>query len=103
MNDYALTPSAETDLQEIWTYIAADNPDAADELEADIFTACQLLADNPQMGSSRPAWSEKPVRFWIVRRNYLIVYAPQAQPLEILRIIHGARNIPKLLAEKGQG
>ncbi|RYD33983.1 MAG: type II toxin-antitoxin system RelE/ParE family toxin [Verrucomicrobiaceae bacterium] len=91
MNDYALTPSAEIDLQKIRTYIAAD-----------IFAACQLLADNPQMGYSRPAWTEKPVRFWIVRRHYLIVYAPQGQPLQIQRIIHAARNIPKLLEEEGQ-
>lgn len=87
MNDYALTPSSETDLQKIWTYIAADNADAADELESDIFAACQLLADNPQMGYSRPAWTEKPVRFWIVRRHYLIVYAPRSQPLEIQRMV----------------
>ncbi len=64
MNAYALTPSAKSDLEEIWAYIAADNPEAADGLESDIYEACQLLADNPGIGESRPSWTEKPVRFW---------------------------------------
>lgn len=103
MNAYALTPSAKSDLEEIWAYIAADNPEAADGLESDIYEACQLLADNPGIGESRPSWTEKPVRFWPVRQNYLIVYFPERLPLEIQRIFHAARNIPKLLSDDMPG
>jgi plasmid stabilization system protein ParE len=45
------------------------------------------------------SWTEKPVRFWPVRQKYLIVYFPERRPLEIQRILHAARNIPKLLGD----
>ena len=97
MSDYAVTPSALADLEEIWAHIAADHPEAADDLESDIFAACQLVANNPEMGMKRPGWTELPVRFWLVRRFYLIVYDPLSLPIRILRILHTARDIPKLL------
>ena len=59
--------------------------------------ACELLATQPEMGSNRPKWTNKPVRFWPVRKNYLIVYVPESEPLEILRIFNAARDVPKLL------
>jgi plasmid stabilization system protein ParE len=43
---YELSPEATEDLQEIWVYIANDNPAAADKLEGDIYAACELLAKN---------------------------------------------------------
>jgi toxin ParE1/3/4 len=97
---YFFTPSARTDLEEIWCYIAEDNVDAADALEADIYNACEFLITAPEAGSCRPKWTDKPVRFFVVRRNYLIVYRAQDNSLEVLRIFHGARDIPKLLGDQ---
>jgi len=45
MKSYRLTRGAEDDLVAIWTFIAADNPLKADEVENDLFAACQRLAD----------------------------------------------------------
>ena len=66
---YALTASAKADLQEIWCFIAEDSPEEADKLESDIYEACERLATHPDMGSKRPMWTDKPVRFWPLRRN----------------------------------
>ena len=44
MKGYELSPEARDDLQEIWVYIASDNLSAADKLEEDIYTACELLS-----------------------------------------------------------
>ena len=96
---YAFTASAKSDLEEIWCYIAEDNPTEADRLEADIYEACAQLAVHPGLGSFRPAWTNKPVRFWPVRKNYLIVFAPHTDPLEILRIFNVNRDVPKLMAD----
>jgi plasmid stabilization system protein ParE len=40
-----------------------------------------------------------PVRFWVVQpySNYLIVYVPEKKPLQIIRILHSARDLPALL------
>lgn len=96
---YAFTPSAETDLAEIWRYVAEDNPKAADRLEADIYEACRMLAKRPELGTKRPTWTDKPVRFWPVRLNYLIVYVPESTPLQILRVLNAARDVPRLLRD----
>ncbi len=97
MSSWAFTPSARADLEEIWSHIAGDNPEAADQIEADIYAACDLLAAHPEAGSLRPRWTDKPVRFWPVRKNYLLVYRPEGRPLVILRIFHAARDVPSLL------
>jgi plasmid stabilization system protein ParE len=47
MADYRLTPEAEADLFEIWSYIASDNVEAADCLEEVIYDSCLFLAQAP--------------------------------------------------------
>ncbi len=79
--------------------LAEGNPEAADALEADIYQARQMMATNPEMGNKRPTWTQKPVRFWPVRKNYLIVFVPDRKPLEILRIFNANRDVPKLMGE----
>jgi plasmid stabilization system protein ParE len=99
MAGYRFTPEAESDLFEIWGYIARDNRDAADRVEAAIYDACTLLAKSPLSGQVRKEFTSRPVRFWIVPRfpNYLIVYRPDARPLEIIRILHGMRDVKRVL------
>jgi len=93
MNGYELSPEALADLQEIWVYIAGDNPAAADKLEADIYQACELLARNPRLGHKRPDLTDEPVLFWPVRGRYLVIYQRATQPLKIARILHAARDL----------
>ncbi|MEW6303445.1 MAG: type II toxin-antitoxin system RelE/ParE family toxin [Verrucomicrobiota bacterium] len=93
MSSYRLTPAAEDDLFNIWAYIAEDNLKAADRLEENILDACQQLARHPDLGHHRRDLTDKPVRFFPIRSTYLIVYDPAADPIEVLRILHGARNV----------
>jgi plasmid stabilization system protein ParE len=93
MKGCELSPEALADLQEIWLYIAGDNPAAADELEADIYQACELLARNPRLGHKRPDLTNEPVLFWPVRGRYLMIYQRATQPLKIARILHAARDV----------
>jgi len=92
MKGYELSPEARDDLQEIWIYIAGDNLAAADKLEADIYQACAVLAENPRLGHKRPDLTDEPVLFWPVRGQYLVIYQRETKPLKIVRILHGARD-----------
>ena len=92
MKSYWLTPAAEDDLFEIWTYVAKDNSDAANRVEVEILDACLRLAARPDLGHHRRDLTDKPVRFFLVRRTYLVVYDPTAEPLEVIRVLHGARD-----------
>jgi plasmid stabilization system protein ParE len=99
MKKYRFTPQARADLFDIWNFIARDNREAADHVEAAIFRSCDLLSNSPLIGQTRKDLTSLPVRFWVVHpyRNYLIVYDPANQPLRIIRILHGARHVAPLL------
>lgn len=97
MKLYRLTLEAENDIFEIWTYIAADNLQAADRLEADILRACEQVAQRCDLGHFRRDLTDKPVRFYAVRGTYLVVYHPEVEPVIIVRVLHGARDATKEL------
>jgi plasmid stabilization system protein ParE len=58
----------------------------------------QLLADNPGIGHLRPDLTPQDVRFWSVFK-YLVIYPADTKPLEIVRVLHGKRNVRRLLEE----
>ena len=97
MSGYAFHPDAFGDLDEIWEYIAQDNVDAADRVLADIHSTLTLLAGSPQIGHRRPDLTTRPLRFHVVRDEYLIAYAPAEKLLWVLAVFHGRRN-PRLMA-----
>ena len=97
MSSYAFHPAAFADLDEIWEYIAQDNIDAADRVLADIHAVLRTLAAAPYIGHRRPDLTARPLRFHIARQEYLVVYAPDENPLWIVAVLHGRRN-PRLLA-----
>lgn len=83
-------------------YIAADNEPAAIRVESAITNACSLLMRSPSIGSKRSEITSLPVRFWVVTRypNYVIVYRPDTDPLEIVTILHAKRNLNRLVADR---
>lgn len=99
MSRYQFTPQALDDLFEIWSYIAQDNATAADRVEDAIHQACELVAKAPLAGTVRKDLTALPVRFWVVPPfpNYFLVYDPATNPLQIIRVLHGARNTPSIL------
>jgi hypothetical protein len=58
--------------------------------------AFRKLADMPGMGHLREELTDEPFRFWAVG-SYLIIYRPDTDPVEILRVLHGSRDIAGLL------
>lgn len=81
---------AETDLIEIWTSIAGDDPAAADRLLDRIEGACALLATHPHAGKQRDDLAPR-LRFYPVG-NYLVFYVPRGDGIVVARVLHGARD-----------
>jgi toxin ParE1/3/4 len=96
MVTYDFHPEVRVDLDEIWQFIAADNPDAADRLIAEIVDAIDALVPFPGVGHRRPDLTGRPLRF-IVVREYLIAYAPDEKPLWVVAVMHGRRS-PRVMA-----
>jgi plasmid stabilization system protein ParE len=67
MSKYQFTPQAANDLLDIWSFIARDNRQAADRVEAAIFRACDLLVDSPFAGTLRNDLTPLALRFWVVQ------------------------------------
>jgi plasmid stabilization system protein ParE len=102
MSVYVLTPLAKADIFDIWSHIADDNEDAADHVERAIYDACAFVAEAPMRGHSRPDLTNRSLRFWTLTRypNYTVVYRPETTPLEIVAVIHGKRNIRRILKHR---
>ena len=96
MKRYILTPRAKRDVNEIWDYIASDNIEAADRVLDALESAMVKLAKNPDIGHRREELADKSHRFWLVY-SYLIVYRHEAKPLQIVRVLHAARDVQGLL------
>lgn len=91
---YRLSPLAENDLADLADYIALDSPDAALRLIGRIEQACRMLGDRPLLGRARPDIAVD-AHSWVVGR-YLILYRPKGREIEVVRVVHGARNLDDL-------
>ncbi len=87
-------PQAEADLIEIWIYIAQDSPTRADKLLDEIDEKSQTLAQSPFIGKARDELGPKIRSFPI--GNYVLFYQPIEDGIEIIRVLHGARDIEAL-------
>lgn len=83
----------EADLDEIWLYIAQHNPDAADRLMDRFKERFILFSENPELGELRVDLAPQ-LRQSIVG-NYVILYRCSNELLEVVRVIHSSRDIPK--------
>ncbi|WP_026603648.1 type II toxin-antitoxin system RelE/ParE family toxin [Methylomonas sp. 11b] len=90
-----IRPEAESDLDEIWWYIAQDSPNQADKFLDRIQETLLALADYPKMGSCRDE-IKNGVRSHSVG-NYLIFYFPLHDGIDIIRVMNKARDIENLL------
>ena len=86
-----LRPVAETDLDDIWWYIAQDNPDAADNFLDKIEERLSALAQFPDMGIKRDELM--PSLRSLAIGNYLIFYLTLHNGIEVVRILPGMREI----------
>ncbi|MDQ7017516.1 MAG: type II toxin-antitoxin system RelE/ParE family toxin [Robiginitomaculum sp.] len=85
------TRQAEIDLLEIWAFIAEENTMAADELVRKLDARSHQLLEHPNMGVQRHDIVNG-MRHLAVG-NYLILYRIKAGDIEIIRYLHGARDL----------
>jgi toxin ParE1/3/4 len=89
---------AEEDLTEIISFIAADNPIAANSIADKIEKNIELLSENPMIGRIPRDENIKNLGYrYIVVHNYIVFYTIEERAIFIHRILHGARNYKTLL------
>ena len=58
--------------------------------------AFRLLAKQPWLGHTREDLLSPEIRLWPVG-EYLILYVPARMPIEIVAVVHGARDVPAIV------
>jgi toxin ParE1/3/4 len=75
----------------ISAYVAADNGKAAEEPLDRFGKVFEMLVQNPQAGRRRPDLGQNVCSFAV--DNYVIFYIPQSAGIDIIRVMHGRRDI----------
>jgi len=102
--DYILAPCIVEELDEIWEFIAKDNPEAATEVVKAAYATFRILAENPGLGHPR-AFKRKAHQNIRVRdvqgfENYVILYRATTVGIDVLHVYHKARNINALMRKR---
>lgn len=86
------TDTAEGHLDAIYTYIALDSPEYAKRMVDRITRRSQQIADFPLSGRRVPEYSINQIRE-IIEGPYRIIYHIKPNQIDVLAVIHGARNV----------
>ena len=86
-------PRAESDLIDIWRYIAQDSPVNADRFLDRLDVVFSNLAALPGMGRLRPEFASDLRSFPV--GSYLVFYRPTEDGIDIVRVLHRRRDIPR--------
>ncbi len=94
MQQVDLTPLAQADLEEIWSYVGADSEFQADRLLRRMAAKFHHLARNNTLGRPRPELARDCRSFPL--GSYCIYYRPTESGILLLRVLHSARDIGQL-------
>lgn len=81
-------------LQQIYDYIAADQPGNATNFIDQITRHVELLAEHPRQGKIVAKYQREDIRE-IYEGKYRIVYLIRSEQIDILTIRHSARLLPE--------
>lgn len=85
------TLEASQDREDIWNYIAADNPHAAADMDELFSDAALKLATYPMLGRLGKVPGTREL---VPHENYLLIYEIVQETVWILALVHAARQWP---------
>ena len=90
------TPFAESELEDIIVYIAVEDrrPLTAERIYAEFRDKAYEVANNPNVGHKHPDFPEN--IFYVRHKRWIVVYAPHAEGIEVLRVLDSMRDLPNL-------
>jgi toxin ParE1/3/4 len=98
-----IAAAARRDLRAALAWITRDNPAAALRLREAVIRAADRIGEHPGIGAPRPDMLPPSRRLLALPGwPYVIVTADDIDPPIILRILHGARDLPPLLRDAAE-
>ena len=100
MESFKLTDDAIFDIDAIWLYLLnKEGVETADRIVTALFKGFDKLAGIPTSGHRRADLTNRQVLFYKIF-SYLVIYQPGTKPLQILGVLHGKRNVSRILKER---
>lgn len=95
-------PQAERDIEECFVFIGEDNLDIGVYFLVAVEESIEEIGRNPFIGKQRTFKSSQlqNLRMWMVKgfSNYQIYYTVKDETIEIIRVLHGARDIDDIFS-----
>lgn len=89
-----ITSKAYNDIEIITDYIAQDNKNAANKLAKLFYETFQVLCLHPNIGNYRKDFTYMDVKFYVLKKHYLIVYRIiDNTKLRVLRVLTAYQDI----------
>ncbi len=88
---------ASEDMQIINKHISNDNPEAAKKLLKKFNKTFEVLSYFPNLGTTRKDFNYKNVKFYVLKKKYLIIYKVIDNELYILRVLATYQDVCSLL------
>ena len=83
-----ITSKAYNDMEIISEFIAKDNKSAANKMMRLFYKTFETFLTHPNIGTSRQDFTYMDVKFYVIKKNYLIVYRIiDNKQLRILRVL----------------
>ena len=98
MSEPRLGRQAHEDMREIWQSVARRNEEKADRLLDTIREAMRTHAQFPLIGRQRDDLLPG-IRSFVVS-DFTVVFRPVDDTIEVLRVVHGSRNLVKIVREQ---
>ncbi|MBO9559867.1 MAG: type II toxin-antitoxin system RelE/ParE family toxin [Caulobacter sp.] len=99
MSQAGFSPHARRDLIEAEAWIRSDRPSAAAGFRRAVLRGARQIFEQPKCGVERLEIADRPHRFLVVGGfPYLLVYDAERRPPLIVRVLHGARDLPTVLS-----
>jgi antitoxin ParD1/3/4/toxin ParE1/3/4 len=100
LDPFQLTQDAILDIDAIWLYLLEkEGMETADRIVTELFKGFYKLAEIPNSGHRRADLSSRNVLFYRIF-SFLVIYQPGSSPLQILGVLHGKRNVSRLLKQR---
>ena len=94
-----ITRQAQIDLESIAEWIGRDNPVRAISFVDELLVRCRSLSDHPDRFPIHRTTRGNVVRK-MSHRDYAILYVHLADVVEVVHVVHGARDLEALVGRK---
>jgi len=97
-SDLYLSEEAESDLDDIWDYIAKDSPLKADRFLEQLYRKCISISELDGIGRRRDELAEGLLS--IPHKKYIIFFVREVSQVSIVRILRGSRDLDQAFEEE---